>query len=119
MNSSKKTLGIALTAAFAATGAMAADSGFAMKPMAQGYMVAEASTQAATGDAKKSEGTTPKKPAKKSTAKAKPKTKASDGKCGGKAGAEKAAEGSCGGKSGNKMPAGKCAPGACGGNMGK
>ncbi|MBK6743492.1 MAG: hypothetical protein IPG66_11130 [Hydrogenophilales bacterium] len=42
MNTSKKTLGIALAASLGAAGAMAADSPFAMKSMDKGYLVAEA-----------------------------------------------------------------------------
>jgi hypothetical protein len=123
MSTSKKTLGVALAAAFAATGmASAADSGFAMKPMAQGYMIAEAATTPAASDAKPATTTPPaKKTVKKTKAKTKAttdaKAKSAEGKCGGKQ--EKAAEAACGGKTGSKIPTGKCAPGACGGNMGK
>lgn len=120
MNTSKKTLGIALAATFATAGlASAADNGFAMQPMPHGYMVAEANTQAAgAGDAQKT--TTPPPPTKP-VKKAKPKSKAVEKKCAGMTTAKqsKAAEANCGGKADSKVPNGKCAPGACGANMSK
>lgn len=104
MNANKTSLTLVLTAALGAAGvAQAASSPFAMQPLSQGYMVADAHGKTAEGKC----GGDKAKEAKCGG----DKTKAKDGKCGeGKCGGKKtkAKEGNCG--------ADKAKEGKCGGN---
>ena len=102
MNSSKKAVTLALTAALGSSGvALAGDNPFGMQTLGQGYQVAEA-------DAKMPEG---KCGAMKGEAAGGDMDKAKEGKCGDKAKAQAKAQA--------KAKDGKCGEGKCGASKDK
>ena len=111
--STKKTLSIALGAAFAtslaaAPVANAADNPFAMSELSSGYMVADSHMEGKCGEGKCGGA---KATATEGADKATAEGKCGEGKCGGD---KKMEEGKCGGD--KKMEEGKCGEGKCGAN---